>query len=139
MLNDDFKPYILKSSDKGKTWTPIIHKLPANRYYPHISSKDNVNPDLLFAGSEILILYFSIDGGNEWIEFKSGLPYYSMSVTLPYRSVSAIGNLEHSEEGFMFRTGLFAVANFKKEILDKDGIYLPVKDRQKCTVQTRGF
>jgi len=37
----------------------------------HTIQQDNVNPNLLFAGSEFGF-YFSIDGGNEWIEFKSG-------------------------------------------------------------------
>jgi len=72
MLSDDFKPYILKSSDKGKTWTAITNKLPANGTI-HTIEQDNINSNLLFAGSEFGF-YFSVDGGNEWIEFKSGLP-----------------------------------------------------------------
>ena len=72
MLNDDFKPYILKSTDKGKTWTSITNKLPVNGTI-HSIEQDFVNPNLLFAGSEFGF-HFSIDGGNEWIEFKSGLP-----------------------------------------------------------------
>jgi photosystem II stability/assembly factor-like uncharacterized protein len=61
MLQDDFKPYILKSTDKGKTWIMITNKLPANGTI-HSLEQDPVNPDLLFAGSEFSF-YFSVDGG----------------------------------------------------------------------------
>ena len=84
MLSDDFKPYILKSNDKGKTWTAITDKLPLNGTI-HTIAQDNVNPDLLFAGSEFGF-YFSVDGGNEWIEFKSGLPTIAVR-DIAYRNV----------------------------------------------------
>ena len=87
MLNDDFKPYILKSSDKGKTWTAITNKLPVNGTI-HTIEQDNVNPNLLFAGSEFGF-YFSIDGGNEWIEFKSGLPTIAVR-DIAFRNVRLI-------------------------------------------------
>src|ERR1700680_3546122 len=58
--NEDFKPYLLKSGDSGKTWTSIAGDLPENG--PMLASaEDPVNPKLLFAGTEVGAV-FSIDG-----------------------------------------------------------------------------
>jgi hypothetical protein len=135
MLNDDFKPYILKSTDKGKSWTSITNKLPVNGTI-HTIQQDNTNPNLLFAGSEFGF-YFSIDGGNQWIEFKSGLP------TIAVRDIA----LQERESDLVIATfgrGLYILddysplRNFKKEILDKDGYIFPIKDA-KMYVQSNGF
>ena len=49
--NEDFKPYLLKSTDSGKTWTSIAGDLPENG--PVLAfAEDTVNPNLLFAGTE---------------------------------------------------------------------------------------
>ncbi|HUX95268.1 MAG TPA: hypothetical protein VMV47_05995 [Bacteroidales bacterium] len=135
MLSDDFKPYILKSSDKGKTWVTITSKLPDNGTI-HTIEQDNVNPNLLFAGSEFSF-FISIDGGNEWIEFKSGLP------TIAVRDI-AIQERENDLVLATFGRGFFVLddysplRNFKKELLEKDGYIFPVKDA-KMYVQSSGF
>ena len=69
---DDFKPYILKSSDKGKTWTSVSSNLPVNGTV-HTLAQDFKNKSLLFAGTEFGA-FFSIDGGGEWVQLKSGIP-----------------------------------------------------------------
>jgi len=68
----DFKPYVIRSSDKGKTWSLIVNGLPANHPVWTIY-EDHKNPDLLFLGTEFSF-FISIDGGKNWIEHKSGLP-----------------------------------------------------------------
>lgn len=72
ILRDDFKPYILKSTDKGLTWTNITGNLPANGTV-HTLAQDHVNPDLLFAGTEFGV-FFTNDGGKIWTQLKSGIP-----------------------------------------------------------------
>jgi len=70
--NSDFKPYLLKSSDAGKTWTSIAADLPQNG--PVLAFvEDTVNPNLLFAGTEFGA-FFTIDGGQHWVQLKGGLP-----------------------------------------------------------------
>ena len=135
MLRDDFKPYILKSSDKGKSWTALTNKLPVNGTI-HTIQQDNINPNLLFAGSEFGF-YFSIDGGNEWIELKSGLP------TIAVRDI-AIQERETDLVIGTFGRGIYILddytplRNFKKEMLDKEAFIFPVKD-SKMYVQSNGF
>ncbi|MEA3317605.1 MAG: YCF48-related protein, partial [Bacteroidota bacterium] len=69
---DDFKPYILKSSDKGKTWKSISNDLPDNGTV-HAIEQDHVNADLLFVGTEFGV-FFSYNGGANWVQLKSGMP-----------------------------------------------------------------
>ncbi|MEW5764522.1 MAG: VPS10 domain-containing protein [Acidobacteriota bacterium] len=68
----DFKPYLLKSSDRGRTWASVAGDLPA-RGTVYAVAEDHVEKDLLFAGTEFG-LFFSRDGGKKWIRLKGGLP-----------------------------------------------------------------
>ncbi|PYQ12053.1 MAG: glycosyl hydrolase [Acidobacteria bacterium] len=68
----DFKPYLLKSEDRGKTWTSIAGDLP-QRGSVYAVAEDGVKPDLLFAGTEFGV-FFTPDGGKKWIQLKGGLP-----------------------------------------------------------------
>jgi photosystem II stability/assembly factor-like uncharacterized protein len=70
--NGDFKPYILKSSDMGRTWISIKSNLP-ERGSVYALAEDHVNKDLLFAGTEFG-LFFTADGGKSWKKLKEGLP-----------------------------------------------------------------
>jgi photosystem II stability/assembly factor-like uncharacterized protein len=70
--NSDFKPYLLKSTDKGATWTSIAGDLP-DRGTVYAFAEDHINPDLLFCGAEFAA-YFSIDGGKKWIRIRGGMP-----------------------------------------------------------------
>lgn len=70
--NGDFKPYLIKSSDKGKSWTNISGNLPENGAVYAIA-EDHVDKNLLFAGTEFG-LYFTKIGGEKWIKLNVGLP-----------------------------------------------------------------
>ncbi len=65
---DDFRPYIFKSTDLGKTWTSISGNLPAKAYV-QIIREDPKNTNLLYAGTE-LGLFASYDGGRNWIRLN---------------------------------------------------------------------
>ncbi len=69
----DMAPYVFKTTDYGKTWTPLLTaKDPKGvRGYAHVIKEDLVKPDLLFLGTE-LGLFVSIDGGKAWAQFKGG-------------------------------------------------------------------
>jgi photosystem II stability/assembly factor-like uncharacterized protein len=135
MLQDDFKPYILKSADKGKTWTMITNKLPEKGTI-HTLEQDPVNPDLLFAGSEFSF-YFSIDGGNEWIEFKAGLPTNAVrDIAIHERETDLV--ICTFGRGFYILDDYSPLRNFRKEILEKEAHIFPVKDG-KMFVETSGF
>lgn len=67
----DMAPYVFKTTDYGKTWSPLINAQDAKgvRGYAHVIKEDLVKPDLLFLGTEFG-LWVSIDGGKNWAQFK---------------------------------------------------------------------
>jgi photosystem II stability/assembly factor-like uncharacterized protein len=65
----DYKPYVLKTDNRGKSWTLISNNLP-ERGTAHTIIEDHVDPDLLFAGTEFG-LFFSNNGGDSWTELTS--------------------------------------------------------------------
>jgi photosystem II stability/assembly factor-like uncharacterized protein len=69
---DDYRPYVYKTEDYGRTWTSLAADLPELGYL-HVVREDPVNPDLLYVGSEFG-LFLSFDRGNEWIPFRNGFP-----------------------------------------------------------------
>lgn len=70
--NGDFKPYLLKSSDRGLSWTEIQSNLP-ERGSVYAIAEDHQEPNLIFAGTEFG-LFFTNDGGHRWTQLRNGLP-----------------------------------------------------------------
>jgi photosystem II stability/assembly factor-like uncharacterized protein len=69
---DDFKPYIFKTTDLGKTWASITNGLPAAAYV-HAVREDPKRKDLLYAGTELGV-FVSFDGGAHWQPLQLNLP-----------------------------------------------------------------
>jgi len=132
---DDFKPYVLKSTDKGRTWTSISANLPANGPV-HTIEQDHINPSLLFLGTEFSF-YASFDAGATWTEFNKGLP------TIPVRDI-AIQERENDLVIATFGRGFYVIddytplRNYSKDITGKPGYIFPVREA-KMFVQTDEF
>ncbi len=62
---DDFRPYIFKTTDGGKSWKNISGNLPAKAYL-QVVREDPRNPDLIYAGTE-LGLFASYNNGANWL------------------------------------------------------------------------
>ncbi|HRH02332.1 MAG TPA: glycosyl hydrolase [Bacteroidia bacterium] len=123
--NGDFKPYLMKSTDAGKTWMSITSNLPA-RGSVYSFAEDHVNANLLFVGTEFG-LFFSNDGGQKWIQLKGGLP------TIAIRDI-AIQKREDDLVLASFGRGFYILDNYsllrtvKKEDLEKPITLFPVKN-----------
>ncbi len=70
--NNDLRPHLFRSRDRGKTWKSISANLPA-RGTVYCIAEDSVNPNLLFVGTEFG-LFVTLDGGGNWLQMKAGLP-----------------------------------------------------------------
>jgi len=68
----DFLPYVLKTTDRGATWTSISSDLPESGI-AYTIAEDPVVPGLLFVGTEFGV-HVTRDGGKHWVEMGSGLP-----------------------------------------------------------------
>jgi photosystem II stability/assembly factor-like uncharacterized protein len=70
--NDDYRPYLYKTTDYGQTWQALHETLPANGSV-HVVREDRVNRQLLYCGTEFGLL-ISVDGGTRWTRLRANLP-----------------------------------------------------------------
>ena len=68
----DFKPYIYRTTDYGKTWKKMTDGIPAN-HFTRVVREDPQHEGILFAGTETG-MYISFDQGNNWRSFQLNLP-----------------------------------------------------------------
>ncbi|WP_242132780.1 WD40/YVTN/BNR-like repeat-containing protein [Aestuariivivens marinum] len=99
----DYKPYFLKSNDGGKSWTLMTKGIPNNSLVWRMV-QDHINPNLLFLGTEYGI-YTSLDQGNSWHKFSSGLP------TIPIRDL-AIQKRENDLVAASFGRGFYILDDY---------------------------
>ncbi|HEV7904973.1 MAG TPA: hypothetical protein VGO96_14110 [Pyrinomonadaceae bacterium] len=123
--NADFAPYLLKSTDAGRTWVSLKGDLPANGSVLAIA-EDHVNPNLLFAGTEFGV-FFSVNGGAKWVQLKGNFP------TIAVRDL-AIQRRENDLVIGTFGRGIYVLDNYtplravSAELLRGEAALFPVKD-----------
>jgi photosystem II stability/assembly factor-like uncharacterized protein len=69
---DDFRPYIYKTGDYGKTWKLIVKGIPENTFVRAVR-EDPARRGLLYAGTETGV-FFSLDDGANWQPLQLNLP-----------------------------------------------------------------
>ncbi len=73
---DDLQPYIYRTHDSGKTWTPITTGIPNDQNVNSVR-EDPKRKGLLFAGTEGSV-YVSFDDGDHWQSLRLNLPATSV-------------------------------------------------------------
>ena len=121
----DFKPYVMKSTDAGKTWSSITGDLPENG--PTLAfAEDTVNPNLLFVGTEFGA-FFTNDGGKKWIQMKGGLPTIAVKdIVIQKRENDLV--LATFGRGFYVLDNITALRKSSSETLQQAASTFPVKD-----------
>jgi photosystem II stability/assembly factor-like uncharacterized protein len=71
----DFKPYIFRTTDFGKTWTRVVDENKV-KGYSLCMIQDPVEPNLIFVGTENG-LWVSFDNGVSFEQWKNGYPSVS--------------------------------------------------------------
>ncbi len=121
----DFSPYILKSTDKGKTWTSISGDLP-DKGSVYTIQQDHQNPELLFCGTEYGV-FFSVNGGKEWTQLKSGIPTIAVrDLEIQEREDDLV--LASFGRGFYVLDNYAPLRNVTKDSLQKEAHLFGVKD-----------
>ncbi|GAB5538965.1 MAG: hypothetical protein Salg2KO_10680 [Salibacteraceae bacterium] len=120
----DFKPYILKSTNKGTSWASISTDLP-EKGAVYTLRQDPVDPKLIFVGTEYGV-FFTRDGGRKWVQIKGGLP------TIAIRDME-IQERENDLVLASFGRGFYILDNYAplrhlSDTTDKEAHILPIKD-----------
>jgi len=120
----DFNPYVIKSVDRGVTWTSVAGDLP-ERGQAHMLVEDHVRPELLFVGTEFG-LWFTIDGGTKWIELSGGMPTIAVrDVEIQRRENDLV--LGTFGRGFYILDDYSPLREVTEELLETDSHLFPVK------------
>ena len=98
----DFKPYVVRSRDRGQSWESISSDLP-DRHIVWRIIQDHELPDLFFVGTEFGIFY-SRDAGGHWVKL-SGTP------TIPFRDLE-IQRRENDLVGASFGRGFYVLDDY---------------------------
>ncbi|MBZ0201183.1 MAG: glycosyl hydrolase, partial [Ignavibacteriaceae bacterium] len=121
----DYRPYIFKTEDGGKTWKSTNANLPETGS-TYTIAEDHVDDNLLFTGTQFGV-FFSNNGGKEWIQLKNGLP------TIQVMNL----NIQRRENDLVVSTygrGVYILDNYSPlrlmttETLIKDAFIFPIKD-----------
>lgn len=123
--NGDFKPYVIVSNDKGKSWSSISSNLPDNLPV-HSIIQDHLDKDLLFIGTEFGV-YFTKDAGKNWVKFSNGLPTISVRELDIQRRENDLA-IATFGRGFFILDDYTPLREVKKEVLEKDAYIFKVKD-----------
>ncbi len=121
----DHKPYVLKSADRGRSWTSIAGDLP-ERGTVYTLAEDAIRKDLLFAGTEFGV-FFTRDGGKRWIRLSGGIP------TIAVRDI-ALQDRENDLVLASFGRGFYILDDYSplrlvtEEALAREATLFPVKN-----------
>ena len=125
LASGDYKPYLYKTTDGGKTWFSINANLP-ERGSTYSIAEDNIDPNLLFVGTQFGV-YFTNSGGEEWLPLKSGIPEIGvMDLTIKKDENDLVVST--------FGRGVYILDDYSplrflsKETLKKDAEIFPIKD-----------
>ncbi|MDX2474644.1 MAG: glycosyl hydrolase [Candidatus Krumholzibacteria bacterium] len=122
---DDFAPYVMKSTNGGKSWKSIAGNLPENGTV-HSLAQDHVDADLIFAGTEFGV-WFTRDGGKFWTELSAGMPTIACrDLDIQRRENDLV--VATFGRGFYILDDYTPLRNLTPADLEKEAAFFPVKD-----------
>jgi len=122
--SSDFTPYLIKSTDKGQTWTSIASNLPSGTVY--CIQEDHENPNILFIGTEWGV-WTTIDGGLTWVQLKSGIPTIQVKELCVQRRENDLVVATFGR-GYYVLDNYSALRELSEEITKKDAHLFEIND-----------
>jgi hypothetical protein len=120
----DYKPYLLASTDRGRTWVSIAGDLPA-RGTVYTMAEDPARRGLLFAGTEFG-LFFTVDGGKKWLRLKGGLPTIAVrDIAIQAREGDLV--IATFGRGFYVLDDLTPLRSLTPAVLEREAVLFPVR------------
>jgi photosystem II stability/assembly factor-like uncharacterized protein len=121
----DMKPYVFKTTDYGKTWTPLKAQESGVRGYAHVIREDTQNPNLLFLGTEFG-LWISIDGGERWAQYKgSNFPNVAVRDLAVHPRTSDLVLATHGR-GIWVIDNIAPLRSLTPQVMTEEAAFLPI-------------
>lgn len=122
--SSDFTPYILKSTDKGLTWSSIASNLPKGTIY--VIQEDHVDHNILFIGTEWGV-WVTLNGGKKWNQLKNGFPPIQVKdLTIQRRENDLVAGT--FGRGFYVLDDYSYIRDLTKEVTDSKVHIFNIKD-----------
>ena len=121
----DFKPYLLVSNNRGKSWKSITEGIP-DRHLVWRVVQDHEKAGLLFAGTEFGV-FVTLNGGKSWTKFSAGMP------TISIRDIQ-IQRRENDVVAASFGRGFFVLDDYSAlreladDTLEQEAVLFPARD-----------
>lgn len=130
----DYAPYLYKTTNGGKKWMSITNGIPDGTLVWRIV-QDHVNPNLLFLATEYGV-YVSLDQGDQWHKFSTGLPTISVrDLAIQKRENDLV--LATFGRSFYVLDDYSALRELSEKSVEKDALLFPVRKALQYN-QTRG-
>ncbi len=135
----DFNPYLMKSTDHGRSWQSIAGNLP-DRTLVWRTVQDHVKADLLFAATEFGV-YVTLNGGAQWTHLKGEFPTISVrDITIQRREDDLVAAT--FGRSFYILDDYSALREISETQLTAEATLFPVKDawwyRPRTVVSSQG-
>lgn len=121
---DDFRPFVYKTTDYGRTWISIASNLPDAPV--NVIKQDYKNPNLLFVGTEFNV-YVSIDGGKSWLLMKGDMPTQPVHDLLIHPRENDLVVATHGRG--IFITDITVFQELNPDVLAKDVHFFDIESK----------
>jgi len=132
--NDDFRPYLYRTTDYGKSWSSIAGNLPNAPI--NVVVQDRKNRNLLVVGNDIGV-FVSIDGGVAWSQLKANLPTVAVhDLTIhPRENDLVLGTYGRA----LWIGDISPLQELSAEVLDKPAHLFDVEAKARYNFSTQGM
>lgn len=121
----DYRPFLFKSTDRGRSWRSISGDLP-DRHLVWRLVQDHENPNLLFTATEFG-LFFTLDGGRKWVKLNGKAPTISFrDVTIQRREDDLVA--ASFGRGFFIVDDISPLRELTEERLEQEAMLFPGRD-----------
>jgi len=121
----DFKPYLMVSRNRGKSWKSITEGIP-ERHLVWRVVQDHEKPELLFAGTEFGV-FLTLNGGKSWAKFSAGMPTISIRDLQIQRRENDLVAASFGR-GFFVLDDYSALRELADDTLEQEAVLFPTRD-----------
>ena len=132
------EPHVFKTTDYGKTWTPIVAADSGVRGYAHVIKEDTVSPSLLFLGTEFG-LWISLDSGKHWAKYKGHeFPTVAVRDIVVHPRESDLVVATHGR-GIWIVDDITTLRKLTPEVMAQEAVFLQSKPAQQRLAANGGW